>query len=344
MPVFDTYTQGTPNWVELMTPDQRGAAEFYGALFGWQMVENPLDDGHVYIVGNLQGDAVAGITFQLPELEGHPAFWNVYLAADDVDAVAARVGPAGGIVEAEPFDFFDYGRTARIQDPTGARVSLWQPRTDADGPRQRARDPDLERAADPRHRPGLAVLRRRAGADQPGQPGGLGQRAAPYSTFSSGGRPIAGLAAPLEEAPPHWNVYFNVVDVDEAVAQADALGAKLIVPPYDLEGTGRMATLTDPHGALFCLMAELELDSTSGGPERVGGVDAEDLHVGGEEAQLLERAAYGRVVGVAVDLGEELGRGELAADHVALQLGHVDAVGGEAAERLVEGGRAGCGR
>jgi predicted enzyme related to lactoylglutathione lyase len=78
---------------------------------------------------------------------------------------------------------------------------------------------------------------------------------ASYSTFSSGGRPIAGLAAPLEEAPPHWNVYFNVVDVDEAVAQADALGAKLIVPPYDLEGTGRMATLTDPHGALFCLMA-----------------------------------------------------------------------------------------
>ena len=64
MAVFDTYTQGTPNWVELSTPDQRGAAEFYGALFGWQMVENPLEDGHVYIVGNLQGDAVAGITFQ----------------------------------------------------------------------------------------------------------------------------------------------------------------------------------------------------------------------------------------------------------------------------------------
>ena len=129
MAVFDTYAQGTPNWVELMTPDQRGAAEFYGALFGWQMVENPLEDGHVYIVGNLQGDAVAGITFQLPEMADHPAFWNVYLAADDVDAVAARVGPAGGVVEAEPFDFFDYGRTARIQDPTGARVSLWQPRS-----------------------------------------------------------------------------------------------------------------------------------------------------------------------------------------------------------------------
>jgi predicted enzyme related to lactoylglutathione lyase len=72
--VFDTYAQGTPSWVELMTPDQRGAAEFYGALFGWQMVENPLEDGHVYIVGNLHGDAVAGITFQLPEVADHPAY------------------------------------------------------------------------------------------------------------------------------------------------------------------------------------------------------------------------------------------------------------------------------
>ena len=99
MAVFDTYTQGTPNWVELVTPDQRGAAEFYGALFGWQMVENPLDDGHVYIVGSLQGDAVAGITFQLPELAGHPAFWNVFLAADDSSYFAGQIlHPNGGEV------------------------------------------------------------------------------------------------------------------------------------------------------------------------------------------------------------------------------------------------------
>ena len=45
-----------------------------------------------------------------------------------------------------------------------------------------------------------------------------------------------------------------------------------------------------------------------------------------------------RVLGMAVDVGEELRRGELALDHVALQLGHVDAVGREAAERLVERG------
>ena len=37
-----------------------------------------------------------------------------------------------------------------------------------------------------------------------------------------------------------------------------------------------------------------------------------------------------------VDLGQELGGREVPADHVALQLGHVDPVGGEAAECLVE--------
>ncbi len=41
---------------------------------------------------------------------------------------------------------------------------------------------------------------------------------------------------------------------------------------------------------------------------------------------------------MAVDFGQELGGGEAAVDHVAFQLGHVDAVGGEAAEGFVEGG------
>jgi predicted enzyme related to lactoylglutathione lyase len=254
MAAFDAYTQGTPSWVELVTPDQRAAAEFYGALFGWQMVENPLDDGHVYIVGNLQGDAVAGITFQVPELTGHPAFWNVFLAADDVDAVAARVGPAGGVVEEEPFDFLDHGRTARIKDPTGVRVGLWQPRSTwtvrANEPGtpvwNELLTPDVGRASQ-FYSDVLGLTSQESPVPWAG--------VASYTTFSSAGRQVAGVAPPIEEAPPHWNVYFSVVDTDESVAQAETLGAKLLVPAYELEGTGRIATLTDPHGALFCVLA-----------------------------------------------------------------------------------------
>ena len=42
---------------------------------------------------------------------------------------------------------------------------------------------------------------------------------------------------------------------------------------------------------------------------------------------------------MAVDVGEKLRRGELAVDHVAFELRHVDAVCGEAAKRLVKRGR-----
>src|SRR5271166_3919626 len=75
------------------------------------------------------------------------------------------------------------------------------------------------------------------------------------------------------------------------------------------------------------------------GPERMGRVDAEDAHFAREEVQFLERPHERRIVGVAVDVGEELGGGKLTALHVAFELGHIDAVGGEAAKRLVEGGR-----
>src|ERR1700719_356057 len=42
---------------------------------------------------------------------------------------------------------------------------------------------------------------------------------------------------------------------------------------------------------------------------------------------------------MALDVGIELGRRERPLQHVAFELGHVDAVGGEAAKRLVERGR-----
>jgi len=47
-----------------------------------------------------------------------------------------------------------------------------------------------------------------------------------------------------------------------------------------------------------------------------------------------ERQPDRPVIGMAVDLGVELGDDEIARN-VTLELGHVDAVGGESAERLV---------
>src|SRR6478609_4570490 len=68
-----------------------------------------------------------------------------------------------------------------------------------------------------------------------------------------------------------------------------------------------------------------------GSPERVRRIDAQDLHFLGVERKLLEREDQVALFGVALDIGVELGGEEIALDHVALELGHVDAVGGETA-------------
>src|SRR5271155_4372882 len=75
--------------------------------------------------------------------------------------------------------------------------------------------------------------------------------------------------------------------------------------------------------------------------EPMRGVDAEDSQRirPRDEFQLLERKLERAVLWMALHIGVELRRREVAVDHVAFQLGHVDAVGGEAAQRLIERGR-----
>ena len=53
--------------------------------------------------------------------------------------------------------------------------------------------------------------------------------------------------------PPHWNSYVSVDDVDQTVKVADAAGATVIAPPFDVMDIGRMAVLADPTGAVFSL-------------------------------------------------------------------------------------------
>ena len=53
--------------------------------------------------------------------------------------------------------------------------------------------------------------------------------------------------------PSGWNVYFEVADVDAALAQVTALGGKIIEPAQDTP-YGRMARVEDPTGTTFRLV------------------------------------------------------------------------------------------
>jgi predicted enzyme related to lactoylglutathione lyase len=254
MPKFEHYDQGTPSWIELMTPDQSAAQTFYGALFGWSFDDHDMGEMGHYYIPTIEGDEIGGISGQMPGMEGHPAFWGVYLAVDDVDAATAKVEPAGGKVEAGPFDVNTNGRMSAIQDPTGARVGLWQAK-DTIGT-QRANEP------------GTPVWNEIMTPDIPRATQfyadvlGMGSKTEPmgddtYTVLTNAeGRMVGGaMNPPMENVPPHWNIYFNVEDVDAAVAKTVELGGQVVAPAFDVEGVGRMAVLADPQGAMFNLMA-----------------------------------------------------------------------------------------
>ncbi|MGC4113022.1 MAG: VOC family protein [Nocardioides sp.] len=257
MATFDHYDQGTPSWVELSTPDQAAAREFYAGLFGWDYDDNDMGEMGHYYIATFDGSELGGVSGQPPGMEDHPAYWGVYLAVDDVDATTAKVEAAGGKVEAGPFDVGEAGRMSAIVDPTGARVGLWQ----AGGTTgtQRANEPSTPTwnecvTADV----ATAVAFYRAVLGMGSEAMDMGE-AGSYTVLTDvNGRQIGGcmdLAMLPEGVPPHWNVYFNVEDVDASVAKAGELGGTTVVPAMDIPGVGRMAMVADPQGAMFYVMA-----------------------------------------------------------------------------------------
>ncbi|MCW2795045.1 VOC family protein [Nocardioides sp.] len=253
MPKFESYAQGTPNWVELITPDQQAAKAYYADLFGWGYEENPVDDqASVYLISELRGSRIAGIGGQLPEMAGHPAFWSVYLAVDDVDAVTALVAGAGGKVEAGPFDVMDAGRMAAIQDPTGARVNLWQAgETVGTGLANEPGTPIWNELTSPDLETATRFYSDILGVGWESMP----MEGGDYLCLTVGDKQVAGAMTPqMEGIPPHWNVYFNVEDCDASMARAVELGGAVMARAFDVPGVGRMGFLTDPQGAMFALM------------------------------------------------------------------------------------------
>ena len=79
-----------------------------------------------------------------------------------------------------------------------------------------------------------------------------------YHMFKINGKDVAAASDQQENErsagiPPHWNVYFTVEDVDQRAKVAESVGGTVIAQPFDVMDVGRMAVVSDPAGAVFCL-------------------------------------------------------------------------------------------
>jgi len=249
------YPQGTPCWADVWTDDPEGGRAFYGALFGWEWEVSPDPAFGGYAIGLLRGKRVVGLS---PKMDPNgPTAWVTYLAVDDADAFAATVPGAGGTMVGQPMDIADQGRMALVTDPAGAFFGVWQQAAHTGS--ELVNEPGTvvwnELVApwiDKEAEFYLATLgvgfEDMAGSD-PSMP--------VYKLIKAGGRTVGGAMPPMPEMgdlPPHWGIYFEVADADATVEQAKDLGARVLsaVQPTP---QGPMATLADPQGAAFAVIA-----------------------------------------------------------------------------------------
>lgn len=251
-----SYEPGTPCWVELSgTPDVEASERFYRELFGWEIPEqlNGAELGG-YRRARLHGRDVAGVSPRMQD--DQPCVWATYVSVANAGETLDKVRAAGGAVMFEPLDVMGMGTMAVFSDPTGAVCGLWQPGTfvgaelvNEDGTfgwnELGTRD--------------VPAAREFYGAvfgwtveeqDMPGM--------GTYYVWKDGDAVRGGMIdmtgmAP-DEVPPHWLVYFTVPDADAAAETTKAAGGQLLNGPIDIQ-PGRLAMLSDPHGAMFAVLA-----------------------------------------------------------------------------------------
>ena len=244
------YPTGTPSWIEVFTHEPERAAEFYAALFGWEVQDSGPEFGN-YRTFHLDGRLVAGCMQNTmpPEV---PNVWFTYFATPDAAATVAAARAVGSDVQVEPEAIGDMGTMAVLSDTAGAMIGLWQPGSlkgvevlDVPGSPAWFELHTLDYPA------ALAFYRDvlewdlHTMADEPHFR---------YSTYGSGDSQRAGIMDATGTLPPgvpsHWAVYFAVPDTGAAARQTAELGGHVVRGAEDTP-YGRIATLSDPTGAMF---------------------------------------------------------------------------------------------
>jgi predicted enzyme related to lactoylglutathione lyase len=124
-PDVDKIAVGDWYWNELMTPDAKLGLAFYANVFGYghQVMRLPAAD--YFILESADGKARGGLMQSADP--NTPAAWVPYVRVEDVDAIAARVGPLGGKLMMAPFTVAGVGRIAALFDPLGAALGFIHP-------------------------------------------------------------------------------------------------------------------------------------------------------------------------------------------------------------------------
>ncbi|WP_431042700.1 VOC family protein [Streptomyces sp. P1-3] len=264
------FQEGVPCWTDATLPDVEAGKRFYGELFGWTFEPGEVSHGF-YVQAFHEGKNVAALA---PKPDGRmPTVWNIYLAADDAAATAARIRDAGGQVIIAPVPVGDFGTIATAADPGGAVFGLWQAGSHGGFEKQGEPGSYIWTEVYTRDKGAVdafytevfgygtqSVAPSRSQPESPPEGAGGGfdfliwsPAGQPVGTDTAiGGRAVLGGDVPAE-LPAHFLVYFAVADCDGAVQAVRRLGGRLVAGPQDTP-YGRFAIVVDNQGADFAVV------------------------------------------------------------------------------------------
>lgn len=266
MPVMKA-EPGMPIWLDLATTDIDAAKIFYSELMGWEY----RDQGQGYAVATKDGMPVAGIG-QIPE--NKVSMWGLALYTPNVTLAHNAAINAGATSILEPRDLGENGERGEMAvliDPSGATIGL--------------KNPEDEHALFAAGEPGTPVWHELMVGDRwdetlefyhelAGWDVKLANNSADsrYALGEYEGAPLVGLWDTAKvQVPSMWTLYLGVAAVDTAIEVAKKNGGEVHREPYDSE-FGRIATITDPTGALVNLTEVAEFN-----PEDEGGFEPDLL-------------------------------------------------------------------
>jgi predicted enzyme related to lactoylglutathione lyase len=249
--------QGNFVWYDLMTTDSKAAEAFYRGVIGWSTQDSGMPDGS-YTILSAGETPVGGVMPMPPEARkaGAAPIWFGYVGVDDVDAVAARVKQAGGMIHRAPEDIPGVGRFACVADPQGAIFNLFKGSMDRPPPQPEPGTPGHTGWRELHAGNGESAFAFYSGlfgwtkADALDMgPMGI------YQLFAIDGEPSGGMMTKTaEEQQPFWLYYFNVDDIDAAAARVKDKGGRVDYGPQEVPGGSWIVQCVDPQGATFALV------------------------------------------------------------------------------------------
>ncbi len=241
---------GEVRWFDLVTEDVAAANAFYSGLFGWT-IQRSKTGAYTALRDGTPIAGISEIDDNLPEVA--ESTWIAVVVVDDLRGAVGDASRLGAEVRENVTRVAGYGSYAVIEDPQGAPLMLAtteRPLGGTDGPGAWVWAELWTRDVDAAAKfYGEVIGYERSEIERP---------RGPYSVFTAGGEPRAGLVEIThEKIEPAWAPYLGITDLEATLKRARELGGRVLLEPAEELAQGRVALLADPTGGGF-FVYELE--------------------------------------------------------------------------------------